>query len=65
MLAKKLFALCREFPVAGVVSAAKLRFAPWWVNHSHNLNSVWQKNTILLIGGVELARIAILEQAIF
>ena len=29
------------------------------------LNSVWQKNTILLIGGLELARIAILEQAIF
>ena len=30
-----------------------------------NLTSVWQKNTILLIGGVELARMAILEQAIF
>ena len=39
MLAKKLFALCREFPVAGAVPAAKLRFAPWWVNHSHNLNN--------------------------
>ena len=36
MLAKKLFALCREFPVAGAVPAAKLRFAPQRVNHSQN-----------------------------
>ena len=36
MLAKKLFALCREFPVAGAVPATKLRFAPQRVNHSQN-----------------------------
>ena len=36
MLAKKLFALCREFPVAGAVPATTTRFAPQRVNHSQN-----------------------------
>ena len=29
------------------------------------INSAWQKNTILLIGGVESARKSVFEQAIF